>query len=604
VAVELTKYEESLFEQARRGNYNPFTSHYFQLPWSGTWYSPEDKVDVYERLHELWTAQGRPGVSFKAMVAGQVIEYKISFGNYGVDPEILYPHGYVLIPWGQDMLHANRMVAIVEGGTGACKTSTVGIAMLMMSAIYPGFDALNVAPTGRQSTDMLDEIVKWCTGTKFEKFVVKSRTKELFTYRPHPNLKVDCGLGTFSTFMCQTLGGDIGNISGNSILGTGKDWVNIDEAGLIWDIEECLARLITRYRGSRRNGRPRWSRPAFSGTTNPHDNAQWGQLKDRAEAEHKDPNGIYYFHRPEADENIYITAQQRKLHRSVLTIAQQERWLDGDDTTYAAMGTIPMPLIEGCKDLGLDQLVEEYRQGGGLVELSDMLGLLRYQLPADEHSSYLVWGDPGTANPASLNVNNVPTCGAWDVTEFPEKAARLVCLHVLRGGGKYDPWLSMMRELMVFYRATGVYDATGMGKAMGEWPEMQELPLYPVTLSASNKATARTHFLLFAGRGLFGWPYIKMLWYQARIYRESGPGTHKLADDILAGFFVSSFYLRAAFWARLAELFHWDEEDIVQHPRLEVEMSIRRSRYARRGHRYGRSRSAPAPVSPLEGRLS
>ena len=605
MAVELTPYEESLFEEARKGNYNPFTSHFFQLPWSGTWYSPEDNVDVYERLHELWTIQGRPGDSFNVQAGKNLISYKLSWGNHGTDPAILYPHGYVLIKWAQNMLHSGRTMAIVEGGTGAAKTSSIGVAMLMFGALYPGFDALNVAPTGRQSTDMLDEIVKWCTGTKFERFVVKSRSKEMFTYRPHPNLRIDCGLGTYSTFMCQTLGGDIGNVSGNSILGTGKDWINMDEAALIWDIEETLARLITRYRGSRRDGKPRWSRPAFSAISNPHDNAQWGQQKIRAEAEMKMEDGIYFFHRPDASENIYITAQQRQLHTSILTVAQQERWLHGDDTTYAAMGTIPLPIIEQCKDPGLEQLVEEHRQNGGLVELHEMMGLMRYQLPPDDRCSYLVFGDPGTANPISLNINNVPICGAWDVTEFPEKAARLVCLHILRGEGRYDPWLSMMRELMMTYKATGVYDATGMGKAMGEWPDLQDMPLYPVTLASGNKATSRTMFLLFAGRGLFGWPYIKMLWYQAQIYREAGPGTHKLADDILAGLFVSSFYLRAAFWARLAELFHWDQAEVIQHSRLNLEMApTRRNRYARRGSRYRRGTIPPTPVQEIEDRLS
>ena len=600
MAVELTKYEEHLFEEARNGNYNPFTSYFFQLPWSGTWYTPQDKVEVYEKLHDLWAAQGRPTDSFKVMADDRVLEYKLSWGNYGGDPEILYPHGYVLIEWGQNMLHSQKMVAIVEGGTGAAKTSTVGVAMLMFAALYPGFDALNVAPTGRQSTDMLEEIVKWCTGTKFEKFVVKSRTGDLFTYRPHPNLRVDCGLGTYSTFMCQTLGGDSSIISGNNILGVGKDWVNIDEAAILWDIEETLARLVTRYRGSRRDGRPRYSRPAFSAITNPHENAQWGQLKDTAKDDADD--GIYFFHRPDANENIYITAQQRLLHTTVLTTAQQERWLRGDDTTYASMGTIPISLVKQCQDPGLDERVEQHRLSGGLVQINDLMGLMRYQLPFDKRCSYLAFGDPGQADPLSLNINNVPVCGVWDVTQFPEGPAQLVCLHVLAGGGKYDPWITMMQELMITYQCNGVYDATGMGKAFGEWPELQELPLYPVTLSGGNKSTARTMFLLLVGHGLFGWPYIKMLWYQAQIYRESGPGTHKLADDILAGLFVSSFYLRAAFWSRLSELFHWNSDIVVQHPMLVLKN--KGGRYARRTNRYSRRVAITALGPEIEDTLA
>lgn len=586
--MDLTSYEQHLFSEARQGRFNEFTSYWFNLEYSGTWYTPEDRVEVYQALYDVWQQVGKPDDVFDADVAGRAAEFTVIWGNYGTEPAFLYRHGYLFLPWASEMLHCGVPVAVVEGGTGSAKTSTVGIFHLVNCAIHPGFDGLNAGPTSRQSQDMLEEAEKWVTGTRFEKLIVPTRDGSLWRWRPHPIMRIDAGLGGYSTFMCQTLAGDPGNISGNSILGTGKDLVTVDECGLVYDIDEAMARLITRYRGTRRTGMPRHCAPAFIAMTNPHPNPSFDALRMRAMSE---PDLFAYF-QPHQDENVYITAQQARLHKAVLSERQQERWLEGNPDAYSEMGAIPIRLITENNDDTLTQLLEDPEAWEREPVYGDQLGLRSYEFKREEGRTYLVWGDPGTGNMITIMTNNVPVVGALDVTGFPEAPARMVCCHVLDGHGKYSVWVHEMQRLMLFYQAVGAYDATGVGRALQEWPDFARFPLFPVTLSGNNKATARTMFVLFAGRGLFRWPRMNMLEHQARVYRESGTGKHKLPDDILSGLFVASFYLRATFYRELAALFEWDFPDLD--PAAPPDIAIgQRSRYTRRGNRYVRRRIGP-----------
>lgn len=58
---ELSAQESEIFEQTLKiGNWDIFTQHYFQLPKSGTWYTPEDRMEQYERLHDVQVGLDKP----------------------------------------------------------------------------------------------------------------------------------------------------------------------------------------------------------------------------------------------------------------------------------------------------------------------------------------------------------------------------------------------------------------------------------------------------------------------------------------------------------------------------------------------------------------
>lgn len=582
--VNLTDAQQELFQQARENDLNSFSEHFFKLPYSGTVYTPEDRPETYSVLYDEWVRQGKPSDEFDLLIRGEATPYLVAWGGYGSYPMIVFPHGYIFLPWGLKMLTRGRAVTVAEGGTGSAKTSTIAIAALTKCAIYAGFDFLNVGPSYLSAADLMEETAKWIADGPYEAFVVRTKSGELWRQKPYPRMVIDTGLGSYSTITCLTLG--VQAKLGNVVLGKGYDWINVDEASLVDDVGEAIPKLITRYRGTRRTGLPRLSVPAFSLITNPHHgNMGFEDLKAKAIAETELEHGTYYFVRPSVEENIYITQQQLRTQRSILSEAEQERWLKGLDDQFKTQGTIPLVLIDNCREPYLDDLVDQ-SCGDGFYESRREMGVVHYELPPEKTSEYLAWGDPGTANLISMRVNNVPTVGVFDITDFPMGPAVLVALHCLDGGGRYAPWIGSIKHMMIKYSvAVAAYDATGMGRAFSEWPDMQHFPLYPVSLGGNNKGTARTMFMLFCDKGLFAWPKLKMLWHQANLYRESGPRLHKIPDDLIAGLFVASFYLRFRFWGELSKMFKWNEK--LREPEIPALAAPTRSRYQRRKSRYG-----------------
>jgi len=602
MAVVLSNYEEQLFQAAQRGNLNAFSEYYFRLPFSGTRYTPQDRVRQYAALHAAWKKLGSPGHEMELLVHGKQISYLLEWGDYGSEPCFLYRHGYIFLPWALRMLTSNKEIAVVEGGTGSSKTSSIGVSSIMQCALYAGVDILNVAPTTTQAADMLQEISKWVIGSHFEKFVVRTASGDLFKLKPFPTMTIDV-YGILSTFMCMTVGQ-----KGDFVLGKDKDAIRIDEAGLIYNIGEARPRLVSRIRGVRATGKPRGIKPFVAFISNPHDgNYSYDELKEKAIKEHEDPDSMWFFARPQSRDNVYITQRQLEVQMELMDDDEQSRWLDGSDEVFSVMGTIPLNIIEECHSPAMDEMLKFEREKGdaGFYTWREGMGIIRYMLPKVEGHRYLVFGDPGQVNATALRLNNVPVTGAWDITDFPLKPAQLVALSLLDGNGKYEPWIESMKFLMLTYEAVGAYDATGMGKAFAEWPDMENYPIYPVTLSGNNKGTAKTMFLLMAGRGMFAWPRLQVLWHQAKAYRESGPGVHKLPDDVIAGMFVSAFYLRYEFWDTLRQLFGWNEKARNRRESQDENPAARTtiSRYRRRGGRY-RRKGKKKPELVVSGTVS
>lgn len=587
MTVELTAYEESLFQRARQGDLNAFSSHFHQLEYSGTRYTSEDRIEDYEVLFRLWQEQGKPDREFTIRVGDRDMAYLVEWDTYYSGyPTFLFQHGYLFLPWALEALTSGCQILIAEGGTGSSKTSAVGISGIMACALYPGCDILNVAPTLHQATDMIEEITKWVDGTEFEKFVELTQGKQLWKHKPFPTMTIDA-YGIRSTFSCMTLG-----IHGDFILGKDKDRVSCDEAGLVRGLDAALPPLITRMRGIRPTGQPRGVPPFVLFGSNPHrGNFGWDNLKEKAKTRNGD--GVWYFANPKTTDNVYITKRQISLQHEFLDGEQRERWHEGSDEMFKTQGTIPEVVIEECHQPYLDDLLVQLRESGGPYEYREGMGIIHYELPPSDDTErvYLAWGDPGTAN-CTPRANNVPTVGVFDITGWPRQPATLVALRMIDGGGRYNPWVSEMARLIIKYHCRmGAFDATGQGKSFQEWPEFDLLPIFPVTLSGGNKGTAKTSFILFAGNGLFAWPRIEPIWSQANAYRETGVGVNKIPDDVIAGLFVGTFYLRYQFWGELSKMFpHLAGENRPEKMERTGDRKTQRTRYGRRGRRYRTAR--------------
>jgi hypothetical protein len=595
--VELSKYEEYLFDQVRKGFWDEFSEYFFGLPLSGTRYTNEDRVEEYAVLHSLWGRAGRPEEELKLVGAeGQPITYLVEWDSYyGGDPVFLLPHGYLFLPWAKRVITSGKEIVVAEGGTGSAKTSSAGVSAIIQCAVWPGIDILNVAPTVRQATDMMDDQFKWLYNSKFARFIVRTPKGDLIRQKPYPTITVQV-YEHHSTFICMTVGRDF-----DFGLGDEFDAIRVDEAGLMYNVDTAVPRLATRIRGTRRDGRPRGILPFLWFSSNPHfGNIGYDELKARARRLSKQPNSKWQWENPEMEENKYITRRQIDFQEELLDDTQRRRWHKGQDDVFDTMGAIPITNIERCRSDSLEGLLAQIEELGGPFEERDRVGVVHYEIPPVEGHEYIVFGDPGTAN-VSLTGNNIPVVGVLDITAFPEGPAQFVAYRMIDGGGKYKPWITEMQRLLLKYRAFGCFDATGTGRAFSEWPELEPFHMHQVSLSGGNKGTAKTMFVLLAGEGLFAWPFIKSLWHQASAYRESGPGIHKIPDDVLAALFVASFYLRIRFYEKLSARFDWEKLGLAPKKDPKEEEKISRSRYiGRRGGRYGRATRSVAKSSRLD----
>lgn len=599
--AKLTKADERRFHLARQGDWDQFTEYYFRLPYSGTWYTPEDREEQYSVLWHAWRSSGKPEEKLSLLVDGHKMNYSITFGDYGDDPAFLRRHGFLFLPWFRNVLDARADVDVIEGGTGTGKTGNVGVMALSLCALFPGFDWINTAPTGRQANDMLREIAKWVTGTKFEQFIVRSRSGRLYSVQQGQYIvTVDCGLGTYSTFKTVT----VGKKQGNYTLGDECDGVSIDEASLLEGIGETVPRYVTRIRGTRRNGLPRRTfpksvirPPGIIFMTNPHLNPSFVRLKNTAQEEMIAPTSetTYHCYSPSQRENVYVTQRQRRLMESLMSKRQMARWLEGKNVTFDATGIISQSLINACYDEAMDKEVEQAAAIGCLYEEQDGMGLTGYAIPPRPGGIYAVFGDPGTSSLGDINDNNVPVVGVAETGAFPDGPLNIVAFRVFDGQGRFDTWVQQVIEWFTEYQAVGgAYDATSAQSILSEYPLKQFPTLYPLTMSGNNKAIAKTFFVLLAGKELFRWPYLDRLWHEAACYRESGPGVHKLPDDMLSALFSLCLYVRITKHALLPDELKWDEHKAKSlHDQLreqETKKVSKHSRYGRKSGRYTRRR--------------
>lgn len=595
--VELTPQDEAIFSATRSsGNLDIFSEHYFRLPYSGTRFTPTERPDEYQALWEAWKALGKPDEQFEVRLNDELATIKLIWEQGTTDPTLLYHHGYLFLPWVKEMWVSGKPIIVVEGGTGSGKTSGVGLFALTLSALTPAYEFLNVAPTGTQAADMIEEVEKWVTGTPFERFIVRPRSGELYTKRPYPEYTINIGGQYNSIFGCMTLGQH-----GNWVLGKGKDWVSVDEAGLVPDIDTVIPKLVTRVRATRKNGMTRDARISF--ISNPHKMPGWRYLVKRAEKLNLDPQSRYFFARPHSSDNPAITESQLGLHEELIdNPADRARWLLGDPTSVEQMGEFPPALMDLARDISLEAIMEDrlarqaqWTDGERKTIIPaqyvtrDGVGVIHWSLPPVDGMAYITIGDPGQANKNKLRINNVPVVLSFDVTNFPAGPAKLCSYHLIDGGGRYGPWKDQMRQSMRMYPGLAAYDATATQIAFVEDDYFRGTQLWPVSLGGGVKGLSKALLKLLLGDGLIAMPYLSPLWFEAAIYQE---GHKKQADDIMSCLFILAFVLKTVYAADLGNKYADEDRDSAEKALDDIYIAGARrgdGRYERR-RRYGDTR--------------
>jgi hypothetical protein len=454
----------------------------------------------------------------------------------------------------------------IANGIVTYNTSGVAVFALMCCALFPGFRFLNVAPTSEQAGFMLGEIEKWAGNTSFRKFIKESRgANPLWKEKPHPTVTIEVYEGYPSLFICQTVGRDATGIQGGE-----RDFINFDEAGLLENIEQAIPILVTRLRGTRSTGDPRWTMLRW--ISNPSQNPELLALLEDYEKKQRETGNAIALRDVHSSVNIYLTQKQIKQQAEAMDSRMADRWHGG--SMEAAFDTIGIAerLIEGCKDEDLDERVREVGQ------YDDGLGLQHYILPPKPEHDYMVVGDVGKSTLRSMSSMNVPCVMVLDVTDFLEKPIEVAAMWWADGEGSYKTFVDWMKAGMLLYRAPGYYDAQNVQTALEDLAGgFENWPTTPVYLAgqARGKSWGLTVLTQLMDDGMFAWPYIKALWYQARIY---DPKSQKKADDIIATLltFAMALQVEGALWDKLAARYKWVLEDDELIPAQKSSQSVHR----------------------------
>jgi hypothetical protein len=583
VDISLTSEEEELFSRALKGDYAPFIEYYFGTEFSGTWYTPEDRPKQYGVLHAVWAGLGKPEEGFSGIIGDIETPLRVVWDPYyGTYPMFLLQHGFRVLPWIQPLVSPQVTKGAVTTGTGSGKTCNIGVMGLTYCALMPGFRYLNGGPTQHQSDLMLGEIVKWATNAPFVKFIERGRgTNPWWVERPYPTIRIHSPIdpSTPSTFVCQTIAQDA-----NNILGGERDWINIDEAGLVANITAAEPRLVSRMRGTRASGLPRWTKLTW--TSNPSDSIEYVQLMEKYERLMlENPDTALVMENVPAELNVYITKRQMDQMRLGMTQREQERWLSGSMDAVLGSSEIPRQLLDNCMDPELNEYVEK------IGEYTDDFGLMGYELPYERERDYVVVGDVGKSPLIRLNSMNVPCLMVFDITDFPD-AIQLAAFSWIGSAESYDLFTNKMTYLMTKYRCVGYYDAGNVSTAFEDVGPFADIPFTEdVYFSgrAGKKQWSLAVCVLLMQHGAFRWPFIKGMWHQARVFDIT---SKKKPDDILMCLLIFAYVLgmEGTLWSKFTKRFKWEFDDVpdAPAPMLEEDFFMEEDEYRPPLNRYSR----------------
>lgn len=556
VGSKLTSVEQQIFDETLgTRNWDLFTEYWFRLPMSGTWYTPEDRVEHYDMLHEIWLSSGKPNSQFDVIVDEQEVEFRIDWDEYyDGNPIFLFPHGFRILPWMVDVISPRTTTAIAVTGAGSGKTCNIAIAGLMYCALFPGFRFLNVAPTREQANLVLGEVEKWAGNTEFIKLVRPTRgVNRLWVERPHATVTIEVIEGYPSTFVCQTVGREA-----KGILGGERDWINVDEAQLLMGLDTIKPILDTRLRGTRITGHLRWSKQTF--ITNPGNNPELvNMMDDYNQMIETGVEDVLVLEDIESSDNIYLTKRQLDKQRRALRSSRNvDRWIGGQMAAAFSDNELDETLLEKCRSDEMTKWTDEFGRH------NDVVGLHMYEENYNSEKSYVVVGDVGKSRMGSMSSMNVPCIMVFSIpNDFLERPMRMVAFYWFDGQGSYQTFIKLFKHAMYRYKAQGYYDATNVQTAMEDFDDaLGEVPTTPIFFSGSVsvKRWAVSVMVMMMSDGLFEWPYIRGLWHQARIFDIS---SRKRADDIIATILVLmlAFRVEATLMDKIVERYGWDPDE-------------------------------------------
>ncbi len=493
--------------------------------------------------------------------------------------------------WQKAVHHASQKRMIIIGGFGSGKTRGIAMSAGVWCMTTKNFKFMNCAPTSFQSELMYKFVTEdLAEETPFGKLIF-AKPK-----RPYPVVELKFrvkGVLMHSTMEFMSI-----DKNAKAVLSWEGDWVNIDEAGLIDDLEQTIINLGSRMRGHVK-GRERLAR--MSMTSNSWENPEMWYRYDLA----KELPSDYVSMTVSSRHNRNVTEEQLRLQLKDIPEDEHDRYIDGarpegkgnyfsKQAIYACEDENYSGFVLGGVEAGLDGFEMAQTYGAGITF---------FRIPRADGHIYMLLGDPGIGNAPN---RNSPALELWDVTDFPKYKASLAALWWGRGNGSIKPFVLQLFKFMSMYNpVVTAVDNTGPQKNTAEL-----LNTY-ISSSRTEKATAfgwlgeeinlsgvlnlhiggldfsggKKNAYLIAGRlmleaKLFSWPkFVVGMRSQLSNYdpEKDVSGKPKIAQDLVATYCMSATVVQS--W------FHIDPASLVtvkakENPEILQQILGRENRYA------------------------
>lgn len=452
--------------------------------------------------------------------------------------------------WQKKLVFAEQTLIVGVMAVGSGKTLGVGMAGFTWAMSTEGFKFMNGANWAWQSRIMKELIETQILDTPAERFVENS------VDTPFP--KITLGFKVGRTKYRSTLEFMSMDKQAAKIFSWRGDWINLDEAALIDQLDQALMNLSTRLTGRTARGRDYLGRMSLM--TNPWDNDSASHVYYFYDLAIDNPDECLSISVPTSANKNVTDRQVKNTLRFIRDPEEQERLLEGrrpeGKGKYFAKSRVAAaadPYISELIDAKCAKGVEGYKS----VKISP-LGMVEYQLPKTSDYCFLV-GDPGTG---TFPARNAPCVAVIDASKLPEQPAFVTAFWWGNGNRHIQPFIDKFYEYKDKYRPifAGV-DSTGPQAGMVQLMNLQKIwdgvPMKDISghviVTGMDFSTSRKMNMLLSLRnmielGLIKWAEaakgIKLQLYSYDPMLDRG-GEPKIAQDIVATLSMGAFVIRA-----------------------------------------------------------
>lgn len=531
--VALNAGDLEIIKHSLEENNPAIFTNYYMTRAEGSGFTVYPGSFKHARYMDAWKAAGRPK-EFTSSSCDVLFPVRAEVDGSRV--LFIENRGYIPLPWAVEMFRARQKERYVIGTQGTGKTANVGLLAMYMCAVHPNFNFYNVAPTQYQSRQMLNTLIDNISETPFLKKFIRFHGRKW--YKEQPFITIDFLNGSRAEFL------NVEKQAAN-IQSTYGDWYHLDEAGLLNQLDETGAEILTgiftgiatRMRATRPDGTPRLGWLTMTSAAYDCD-AMW----DRFEAALK-PNKYAWAKLVLHKENHYLTEENMETFRRHAKLSGEEDQImnglrpqpKGAEIAAHLVHAMFLPDAIPFAAAKVEEGVEGWKLESGLA------GVQHYERPRERDHIYMMVGDPGTG---AAPDRNSPVVMVWDVTEFPEKPADLSAFWWGDGGGRYTPFVSKFEEWADKYKVGEQfrgYDSTSNQKAIAELSfEAGGLSVIPLGFDGVKKWQYLNALKLILGKGLLSAPEIHGLRQQLTRYRIPDA---KIAQDLVSACSMGAFLL-------------------------------------------------------------